>query len=682
MKAVGARPGWRWAPHRAGAAVAGVLLSGAGLPAAAQPPGAAADAPAGSAAPAEAEAPYTDRLVDGGALVPDIGDADPSLAMRNAGGWPRTLSVELRRQAQRGSEAGRMDAAYGSLQATLDTPNHGALQLDVSRRLASSGYAGSESAAPPASVALSQRLVPLAGGWLGSHFLGDIYTLNTDLASRSLRQSLPTRLVQGAAGQWENRTEGLVLQWAAGRPGVAGNLGQDGLVADGPPLQVVGLQRSGASWAYAAQAADAGSAPSGSVDGELEGRSVWQSLRWQGVGVSAQAHLLASRSGEGRATGGWFDAGRDAGPVSHRLGAHRLPEGVHWLGLPVGGGTQGGYYRWRWHTRRDIVETQVDALRSLDDAALSRQFWLLARRQLDQSDAVGLQFSDLRSQGSASWQAFLFNDRLRGSGSWRWFAGAGRDAGGAHPAQAGFEWSDAWREVRWTSSAALQRQPEQERTLADLAASVSGPVTGRLSLDAGLRLVRDTAGAEVSRGVNAGAHWALGSGWSLSAALSADRSRAFVPASGPSGAPPPLVPDVPVSSVRYAWLSLRYDFAAGSPELPLGGSATSGGGRVEGVIYLDANANGRLDPSEQRAAGVTVVLDGRFAVRTDAQGRFDFPFVATGEHQLTVMNDTLPLPWHAPSGPGEGAAATPGISISVSARRTTRLEIGAVQGTD
>jgi hypothetical protein len=63
------------------------------------------------------------------------------------------------------------------------------------------------------------------------------------------------------------------------------------------------------------------------------------------------------------------------------------------------------------------------------------------------------------------------------------------------------------------------------------------------------------------------------------------------------------------------------------------------------VVFLDANYNGRSDAGELGAPNVTVVLDGRFSVQTDAAGRFDFPVVATGRHVITVVADNLPLPW-------------------------------------
>jgi hypothetical protein len=103
--------------------------------------------------------------------------------------------------------------------------------------------------------------------------------------------------------------------------------------------------------------------------------------------------------------------------------------------------------------------------------------------------------------------------------------------------------------------------------------------------------------------------------------------------------------------------------------MPIGTGA--GGGMIEGVVYLDDNRNGRLDALETRAANVTVMLDGRYAARTDAQGRFEFPFVAPGAHTVMLVSDTLPLPWVRPSAQG--------LRVEVVPRESARVEIGATR---
>jgi hypothetical protein len=92
-------------------------------------------------------------------------------------------------------------------------------------------------------------------------------------------------------------------------------------------------------------------------------------------------------------------------------------------------------------------------------------------------------------------------------------------------------------------------------------------------------------------------------------------------------------------------LTFRYQQASGSHFAPLGGAPGAGSGGISGIVYLDANSNGRIDAGEAGAPNVTVVLDGRFSVQTDANGRFSFPVVATGHHVITVVSDNVPLPW-------------------------------------
>ena len=78
-----------------------------------------------------------------------------------------------------------------------------------------------------------------------------------------------------------------------------------------------------------------------------------------------------------------------------------------------------------------------------------------------------------------------------------------------------------------------------------------------------------------------------------------------------------------------------------------------------------------LPASWIKAANITVTLDGRYATRTDAQGRYEFPFVAAGTHTVTVASDSLPLPWAMQRGER--------TQIEVNPRDVTRLDFGATR---
>ncbi len=93
-------------------------------------------------------------------------------------------------------------------------------------------------------------------------------------------------------------------------------------------------------------------------------------------------------------------------------------------------------------------------------------------------------------------------------------------------------------------------------------------------------------------------------------------------------------------------------------------------GDVEGVVYVDRNRNGQQDPGEI-APGTRVVFEGgdpwvSLAVEADANGRFSFPDVPSGNYQATY---TVAGGWivHAP--PGEQwIRVEPGPVVQLTAR--------------
>ena len=93
-------------------------------------------------------------------------------------------------------------------------------------------------------------------------------------------------------------------------------------------------------------------------------------------------------------------------------------------------------------------------------------------------------------------------------------------------------------------------------------------------------------------------------------------------------------------------------------------------GSIRGSVYLDDNEDGARSASELPAANVTVLLDGRYTVRTDSQGNFEFPRVAVGVHEVSVVPDNLPLPWSFATGDDRRV-------VTVRVREDARVDIGA-----
>ena len=102
----------------------------------------------------------------------------------------------------------------------------------------------------------------------------------------------------------------------------------------------------------------------------------------------------------------------------------------------------------------------------------------------------------------------------------------------------------------------------------------------------------------------------------------------------------------------------------------LGGSANAATGRIAGSVFFDDNGDGMRSASELPAANVTIVLDERYSVRTDDQGRFVFERVAVGAHTLEAIPDNLPLPWSI-----DEARARRNVQVDV--RGETMIDIGA-----
>ena len=164
----------------------------------------------------------------------------------------------------------------------------------------------------------------------------------------------------------------------------------------------------------------------------------------------------------------------------------------------------------------------------------------------------------------------------------------------------------------------------------DVSFTATKDFSGRTSFSLTARRYAAPGESSASTGMSASLQHRLTPRWSILAAYNDSRAAALVPLPGPTAGPPPIDPLIERRPrIRFGWISLRYDMQAGSPSVPLGGEAGSGGGRIEGTLFLDLNGNGQPDAGETRLSNVDLVLDGRYSVRSDAQGRFEFPFVAS-----------------------------------------------------
>ncbi len=186
-----------------------------------------------------------------------------------------------------------------------------------------------------------------------------------------------------------------------------------------------------------------------------------------------------------------------------------------------------------------------------------------------------------------------------------------------------------------------------------------------------LRYTSQSGGLYTSRGLSGSltAEKDLGRGWRVGLAANFNQARATALPTSQSG------PQVFRSNDKTAYIYLRWEGNAGSAFQMAGlrsnNSGGAGGGSVVGQVFLDANRDGEQQSGEGGAANVEVQLDNRYRTITDRDGRFEFPLVTTGRHQLTLTPESVPLPW--------GTAGDGGVSVNVPLRGQATTSIPVVK---
>lgn len=616
-------------------------------------------------------APFADRVIAEDALapLPEEGPAaDPT-------GLPRSLAVQLvasrtERGDERFDERGITTSGFRET-ATLGTLSFDATLLD-SDRYDDRGLAGN--------ATLWQRGLFLDGGWRANHGLGVLNTPLPPLLREQYRFFLPSVPFVGASADWQ-REGGLHLQGSWGRAGVFEGARVVGFeLADGQ------VGSAGAQWAWAPGWTGAASwlATDGRIVPDEQGEAFFQdgrtrallfSTAWENARDRVQLNLQDSGGYLGDAVGAWLDARAHRGRYTHQAGAFRLEPGLAWGALPIANDAQGGYYRvayqharWTWNAGADLIESVSG---NSFDGVYGNGF---LRYQASTRLGVGGSLSVRESERETAVAARAFLDRR---GDW------GLTRLQLDVLEAGEATADSWqvsldqalpmRTGSRLSVSVAHGEIAYEGRPATRTSSVAAfgglEFTERLSLDGSARWTRgDGPGAFRGTDLNLNLNWRLAARWWLVASLYENRGRQRSPFQLDPLANPDLFEVIPRD--RSLFLALRYERQAGTPQAVLGGPGDGAAGAIAGSVFLDDNGDGERSASEEAAANVTVVLDGRYAVRTDSQGNFLFPRVATGPHVIQVIPDNLPLPWFLDEGQDRR-------TVEVRVRGETRVDIGA-----
>jgi hypothetical protein len=636
----------------------------------------------------------------------------------DSAGAPRALSVEATAQTLSGGVNPERLASF-RVQGFLETENFGALSLDL--KAPYTGFGDARQNGAGASLSVYQIDMPFGGGWYASQGLGIVQTLSPRLSGQQASFFLPSRLVRGASTQWRNDTRGLTLQLSGGETGAFSSVGSGQFHGTGSHVSVIGIslegQRNGTAsllspgWSYGAMLSSASGSPNeapsilGARSAEVAGGGIFQALRWEAPDAVVQGNVLFDRGADrgmaaarlpigvstarvGSRTGLWLDASRYDGDVTQRMGLHHLAPDLQWEGSALGGNSQGGYYRWSRSGLRSQFEAQVSRTQPVDASrgtAPITQAGATVRQYIDRDLNIGGVAQLVKSRSSAfqfSGYAELKREAVDHRFQLSFDVEDDRIVGRRMSADQSWAWQTGRRlttsQVLVSNKATTSdRYTSSERgTAIELAVAGSADLGDRLTFDinAAARVPLSSSGTRAYT-LSASGRLRVATGWSLDASLGLSRASGVINPQMTDPVPSLFSTPSPFRSgstnSREFRVTLRYDFQAGSSSVPVGGKAGAGGGAIEGTVYLDANENGRPDANETRASNATVSLDGRFSVRTDAQGRFSFPFVASGRHALQVQSETLPLPWTMPG--------TEPIKVDVDPRETRRIELGATR---
>jgi hypothetical protein len=602
-------------------------------------------APLQAAATGEA---YVDRVIDP-AKLPAIGE-EPS-ARYDDTGMLRALSLDATwgftdfdGEAQ--SEHG------GAASGFWDTALWGAFSLDAGL------YKTRDSSDLSSFGAAWQRGLNLAGGWQVDNGLGVLNALLPALQRRQVRFFMPGHPVLGVASQWRQEA-GLQLQASLGTPGDFTSGRMSGFEAgDGRTVAV------GANWSLAPQWEGAASFVStqGRDTNEFNARngdSVFAAGAWEGERSRVQLNTVATRSEEGigfpgnlrrsrSSSGAWVDGATRTGWFLHNYGLYHLDEDLSWAGELMSNDARGGYYRVSHQKMRVSWSAAIDHLQPVSGSG-SDSTYVSGMGRYQATSRLGLGGSaTARSAVTDAWTAQLFADLHNRLGITRAQLNLAEDSNDNSAWQATVTQSlpgSVGTRLSVAASHGQTRRSERGTTqTSSLALFGTRDLLARISVDGSAQAsVESGPDAEDGLSANIGLNWQLDARWRLLATYSRStttRRNLFVLEPFPQ-------PDETTRNIdtESFFVTLRYGFRGGQSVGVLGGAPGSPAGFILGTIFLDENEDGLRDGSEAGVANATVVLNDRFSVRTDGQGNFTFPMVATGVHSVRVLPDNLPLPW-------------------------------------
>lgn len=635
---------------------------------------------------------YQDHYIDNGTLRPDISTGDTSIS--DGSGLARALRVDgvvgVLTEDGPGPHT-RMDQEGAIVSAQWDTMSYGAWSFDGAVGTAlPPGYSNISGSGRP-SFSLIERGMPFDDGWQSDNGLGDLNSPLIGLARAQPRFLLMSSPFQGLMTEWRGPSQ-LQIVAGGGEPGVFQGLAVPGFQTLGGSTATFGAAFSPApQWALGAQAITSRDVnlDLGVLDGTAAGTRAplfssttgYMTAAWQQGATHAQLNLVdGSVNGSNNGLGAWLDASTRQGFFTHSGGVFYIEPNLAWGSQLMASDIEGGYYRMNYQSRRWLFDAGIDEALSVSGRGANVTYLSGdTRYQVAHDTGVGAIANLSLSSGNTAYSLQGYVDAGNPLGSGRaqlGYAAASQESDLALSLQQTWDMPAA---TRLSSSISLDEVHtvapfglEQNSTIARLSIYGGGDFTTRLSVDGNIQWARAIRGdAAPSTSANLSLTWRISRSWSMLGTYYENRIGSWTQLVVNSPLTPPVPTQLPSAGARGFFLTVRWQEARGSHFAPLGGAPGMGAGRVSGVVYLDNNENGKLDAGETGVANITVILDGRYSVRTDANGRFDFPGVVAGHHIITVPPDNLPLPWSL----GDISQR----EVNVSTRDSVELDFGAVR---
>jgi SdrD B-like domain len=631
---------------------------------------------------------YQDHYIGGGLTTPDISSGEGTTS--DTSGLSRTLQVDgvasvLSSQASGNTHNVVEDGIV--VKSQWETASYGAWSLDAAARTGGSG-SGQSDQGQGGVVTLRQRGMNFDGGWQAENGLGDLNSPDIALAQIQPRFYLPTSAVQGVETEWHGPS-GLQIVAGGGVPGI-----YDGIVAPdfrtlGGSTATAGAQYSPSShWTVGGQvieARDVNLAIGPVIDGTTSFSSTTGlvTAAWQDANEHVQLNLVdgnVSSNGfdTGNGFGAWVDGSITQGRFQQNAGLFRIDPNLTWGNQLIANDMQGGYYRLNYQDRQWLADVGLDEVHSVSGLGANTTFVTAdTRYQWSRDWGVGGVANLSHTEYGDSWSVEGYVDHSNATGTGRLQADFAKTTIGQ---DATLILNQSWSTpvgIHFSTAISVDRisdtvlfGPEQDSTVVGLSAYGGGQFTTAFGIEGNARYARAVQG-EAATGVSANISltWQVSPAWQILATYYESRVGSWEQLVVDSPLTPPIATAIPSAEERGVFLTLRYRRASGSHFAPLGGAPGAGSGEISGFVFLDANNNGHQEAGELGAPNVTVVLDGRFSVQTDVNGRFSFPVVATGHHVVTVVSDNLPLPWFL--------AADGRTPVEVTTRNRSEISIAA-----